>query len=265
MGSEDADTRQEDHEGPVREVYVERFAIAPTAVANAEFRRFVKDTNYQTDAERVGWSFVFAPFVAKRLRKNRLQSESVKVAPWWLAVRGANWRRPEGPGSNLNARSDHPVVHVSWHDAKAYCSWAGARLPTEMEWEFAARGGLERQRYPWGNELTPNHQHRCNIWQGRFPDLNTREDGFAGSAPVDAYEPNGYGLFNVAGNVWEWCENWFGTQGDSAQFTTGRVLRGGSYLCHASYCNRYRVAARYANAPTAATGNCGFRIVRDDG
>jgi formylglycine-generating enzyme required for sulfatase activity len=150
-------------------------------------------------------------------------------------------------------------VHVSWHDAAAFCAWAGTRLPTEAEWEYAARGGLEQARYPWGDELTPGGRHRCNIWQGRFPDVNTEDDGYLGTAPVTRYAPNGYGLHNMAGNVWEWTADRFSPGGDQEP----RAMRGGSYLCHASYCNRYRVAARTANTPDSSAGNVGFRIVAD--
>lgn len=264
MGSEDVDANVDDHEGPIREVQVDAFAIATTAVTNAQFSEFVRDTGYQTDAERVGWSFVFRLFYSRRLRKHKDVTTQVEAAPWWVAVDRACWRRPFGTGSNIRLLQKHPVVHITWNDAKSFCSWAGCRLPTEAEWEFAARGGLDQNRYPWGNELTSNGKHRCNIWQGEFPNLNTAADGYTGTAPVDEYEPNGYGLFNTAGNVWEWCEDWFGSKHRSAQFRTGKVLKGGSYLCHASYCNRYRVAARYANAPNASTGNCGFRVVFKD-
>ncbi|MCY4128290.1 MAG: formylglycine-generating enzyme family protein [Gammaproteobacteria bacterium] len=264
MGSEDKEVNTEDHEGPIREVKVDSFEIATTAVTNAQFSEFVRDTGYLTDAERIGWSFVFHLFYSNRRRKHVTTSIQVDAAPWWVAVDRACWRRPFGTGSNIRLLQKHPAVHVTWNDAKAFCSWAGCRLPTETEWEFAARGGLDQNRYPWGNELTPNSKHLCNIWQGEFPDSNTSADGYTGTAPVDAYEPNGYGLFNMAGNVWEWCEDWFGLNHQSAQFRTGKVLKGGSYLCHASYCNRYRVAARYANAPNASTGNCGFRVVIDE-
>ena len=263
IGSEDEDVNVEDHEGPIREVKVDAFKIATTTVTNAQFSEFVRDTGYQTDAERVGSSFVFHLFCNNRVRKRRNKSMQVDAVPWWNTVERACWRRPFGPSSNIQSLQKHPVVHITWNDAKAFCSWAGCRLPTEAEWEFAARGGLVQNRFPWGNDLTPNGIHRCNIWQGKFPNSNTVADGYAGTAPVDAYQPNGYGLFNTAGNVWEWCEDWFGTNHQSPQFRTGKVLKGGSYLCHESYCNRYRVAARYANAPNASTGNCGFRVVFD--
>jgi formylglycine-generating enzyme required for sulfatase activity len=184
-------------------------------------------------------------------------------------VFGADWAHPEGPQSTISGRLHHPVVQVSWLDAVAFCGWAGVRLPTEAEWEMAARGGLEQARFPWGDELEPGGVHRCNVWQGTFPSDNTCDDGYLGTAPVDAFEPNGFGLHNVAGNVWEWCADWFdptvGTTGPDVDPTgppTGdqRVIRGGSYLCHASYCTRYRVAARSANSPDSSTGNMGFRV-----
>jgi sulfatase modifying factor 1 len=254
MGTDDADGFPEDQEGPVREVAVGPFAIGAQAVTNGRFAEFVDATGYETDAERFGWSYVFAKFLPKELRR---ASPRLEQTPWWCGVTGAQWRRPEGPGSDLDGRWDHPVVHVSWHDAAAFCAWAGARLPTEAEWEYAARGGLDQARYPWGDELTPGGEHRCNIWQGRFPVQNTQEDGFSGTAPADAFQPNGFGLYNVAGNVWEWCADWF----DRAE--QSRAMRGGSYLCHESYCNRYRVAARSSNTPDSSTGNLGFRVAAD--
>ncbi|WP_425524784.1 formylglycine-generating enzyme family protein [Saccharopolyspora ipomoeae] len=254
MGTEDADGFPDDAEGPIREVRVDSFAIDRHAVSNARFAEFVEATGFVTEAERFGWTYVFAKFLPGHLRK---ESPRPEQTPWWCGVSGASWSRPEGPGSDLDGRWDHPVVHVSWNDAVAYCTWAGKRLPTEAEWEYAARGGLDQARYPWGDELTPGGEHRCNIWQGRFPVRNTAEDGHVGTAPVDSFEPNGFGLHNVSGNVWEWCADRF------AEGIENRSMRGGSYLCHDSYCNRYRVAARTSNTPDSSSGNLGFRCVAD--
>ncbi|GAA2067085.1 formylglycine-generating enzyme family protein [Streptomyces albiaxialis] len=257
MGGEDRDANPGDGEGPVREVTVSAFAVDAYAVTNARFAAFVEATGHRTEAERFGWSYVFARFLPGRLRKI---SPRPDATPWWCGVEGARWDAPEGPGSGLEGRWDHPVCHVGWTDARAFCDWDGGRLPTEEEWEYAARGGLDQARYPWGDELTPGGEHRCNIWQGSFPTRNTAEDGWAGTAPVHAYPPNGFGLFNVSGNVWEWTAGTWGPE------TPGlRAMRGGSYLCHASYCDRYRVSARTANTPDSTSGNVGFRVVRAPG
>jgi formylglycine-generating enzyme len=268
MGTEDAEGFRADGEGPVRAVVLKPFQIDPVAISNARFADFIQSAGYVTEAERYGWSFVFAGLLPDNFPPTRGAGD----APWWRQVFGADWRHPEGPSSFVKGREDHPVVHVAFSDALAYCRWAGVRLPTEAEWEYAARGGLKQARFPWGDELTPDGQHRCNVWQGRFPTVNTLDDGFLGTAPVDAYEPNGFGLFNVSGNVWEWCADWFspqfhrtGPRQDPTGPSSGssKVIRGGSYLCHASYCNRYRVAARSANTPDSSTGNMGFRVASD--
>jgi formylglycine-generating enzyme required for sulfatase activity len=266
MGGDDRDGFPADGEGPAREVGISPFRIAPAAVTNREFGDFVRATQYITDAERAGASFVFYLQVPEAVRHAIRRVPS--GLPWWLPVEGACWQRPEGPGSHIYERLDHPVVHISWFDAQAYCSWAGKRLPTEAQWEYAARGGLPGRRYPWGDELEPGGRPRCNIWRGDFPG-SPAPGWHPGTMPVTAFEPNGHGLYNMAGNVWEWCEDWFtpGYHTDTATMdpahthpTGRRAMRGGSFLCHASYCNRYRVAARNSNTPDSTSGNCGFRV-----
>jgi formylglycine-generating enzyme required for sulfatase activity len=239
-----------DREGPVREVHTEAYAIGVAPVTNAEFARFVEATGLTTIAETDGWSFVFGGLLPDDFPPTR----GVVGAEWWRAVEGADWRHPHGPQSDLAGRDDHPVVHVSWTEARAYAEWVGGRLPTEAEWERAARGGLDQAVYAWGDELTPGGHHMCNIWQGDFPSHNTLDDGHLGTSPVGSYPPNGWGLVDVAGNVWEWCAD------DFAERPGHKLVKGGSYLCHDSYCNRYRVGARSSNTLDTSTGNMGFRV-----
>lgn len=259
-----------DGEGPVREVVLSPYQISATAVTNDEFAAFVEATEYVTVAEQEGWSFVFGGLLPDDFQPTR----GVVGAEWWRQVEGTRWSHPEGPQSSVEDRGDHPVVHVSWFDAAACAAWYGARLPTEAEWEHAARGGLVQARLPWGDEMSPDGEPRLNIWEGEFPSHNTAEDGYVGTAPVDEYEPNGFGLYNFSGNVWEWCADWFDNRFplerplvDPMGPPQGRArsIRGGSYLCHDSYCNRYRVAARHANEPSSTTGHMGFRLAADVG
>jgi len=257
-----------DGETPLHQVTLSPFRIDATAVTNADFARFVDATGYRTDAEMFGFSAVF--HLAVQAKPSQIMSNA-QGTPWWLGVRGADWRHPAGPLSDLDGLDDHPVTHISWNDARTYCRWAKRRLPTEAEWEYASRGGLEGARYPWGDELEPD-EWQLNIWQGTFPKINTEEDGFLTTAPVRTFRPNGYGLWQPVGNVWEWCADWFDPgyyrvsperdpKGPPAGRT--RVLRGGSYLCHDSYCNRYRNAARSSNTPDSSMGNAGFRTAAD--
>ncbi|MEJ8838698.1 formylglycine-generating enzyme family protein [Ramlibacter sp. AN1133] len=266
MGTDACEGFAEDGEGPAREVEVSPFRIAPTAVTNAQFRAFVRATRYITDAEAAGSSFVF--YLQVEVQRRAAIRQVSRELPWWLQVEGACWQRPAGAGSGIADRMDHPVVHISWNDAAAYCAWAGLRLPTEAEWEYAARGGLAQQRYPWGDAFEPGGERCCNTWQGHFPAQPA--PGWApGTVPADAFTPNGYGLHNMAGNAWEWCADWFSptyhrttaVRDPLQERATGRrSLRGGSFLCHESYCNRYRVAARGSNSPESSASNLGFRV-----
>jgi formylglycine-generating enzyme required for sulfatase activity len=281
MGSEDLPDAR-----PVREVEVDGFWIDRTEVTNAEFERFVAATGYVTIAERppdprsypgadpkllVPGSIVFTP---PKVPVDRDQPLS-----WWAYVPGADWRHPEGPASTIEGRGDHPVVQVCWDDAVAYARWAGKRLPTEAEWEYAARGGLEQARYVWGDELKPGGRWRANIHQGRFPTRNTAEDGFAATAPVASFPPNGFGLSDMSGNVWEWCADWYRPDAYASSFKSNpagpdsgddpeepgvakRVQRGGSFLCSDQYCTRYLAGARGKGDPGSAASHTGFRCVR---
>ncbi|HXG66771.1 MAG TPA: formylglycine-generating enzyme family protein [Blastocatellia bacterium] len=241
-------------EGPAHEVTLKSFWIDRREVTAAEFARFVEATGYRTEAEQFGWSGVF----------------DVEAGAW-QKVDGADWRHPDGPESSTSP--DEPVTQVSWNDAAAYARWAGKRLPTEAEWEYAARGGLVGKKYVWGDELRPGGKPVANWWQGVFPDRNTVEDGYLRRAPVGRFPPNGYGLHDMAGNVWEWCADWF----DETYYATSprlnpqgpaagqeRVMRGGSWMCSENYCSNYRPAARSHATPDTGLNNVGFRCARDE-
>jgi formylglycine-generating enzyme required for sulfatase activity len=276
---------------PMHQVRLDSFWIDVTPVTNKQFARFVEATGYKTVAERapnpadfpgepaemlVPGSIVFSPPDHQVSLDEHLQ--------WWNYIAGANWRHPEGPQSDLSGRGDHPVVHVCWDDAMAYARWAGKRLPTEAEFEYAARGGLDRQPFAWGDEMRPDGKWQANTWQGVFPVENTAEDGYPRTSPVKSFPANGYGLFDMAGNVWQWCSDWYRpdyyTQlaatgevvknplGPSSSFDplepglAKRVQRGGSFLCSSEYCVRYRVAGRGKGEVTSASSNVGFRCAK---
>lgn len=258
----------DDGEGPLRTKRVTPFRMSSTAVTNADFAAFVADTGFVTEAERIGWSFVFHSQVADNIGG----TSGVPALEWWHRVDGANWRDIDGGGRDvLQDRADHPVVHASWNDAQAYARWTGGRLPTEAEWEHAARGGLGDVLFPWGDAEPDDIAHfPCNIWQGRFPYENHGLDGHFFTAPARSYAPNGYGLYNMVGNVWEWTAEPFTVRSLRRKVRTQqqsrrgyRLLKGGSHLCHKSYCFRYRIAARSGNSPDTATTHQGFRVVWD--
>ena len=277
-------------ERPVHRVSVDPFWIDECPVTAADYRRFVRDTGYTTFAERpleaadypdadpellVPGSLVF--------RKTQGPVELNDVRNWWEYVPGAYWKKPAGPGSTINGRDRHPVVQVAYEDAEAYATWAGKSLPTEAEWEYAARGGLDGARFAWGEDEVPNGTRMANTWQGEFPWRNSKEDGFEGTSPVGSFEPNGYGLLDMCGNVWEWTSDFFRMQHDdeverpccvprnprvsspqSAEPILRRVIKGGSHLCAPNYCLRYRPAARQGETVDTSTGHIGFRcVVRD--
>lgn len=276
IGYEGPAAWESDGEGPIREVRLDAYWLDQTAVTNACFAEFVEATGYVTESETFGWAYVFIGQLAGSKQRKLRETKTVQGLQWWYAIEGAHWRKPEGPGSNIKKRMDHPVVSVSWNDAVAFANWAGKRLPTEAEWEVAARGPDNvPNMYPWGDELEPGGKHRCNVWQGDFPKKNTAADGYEWTAPVTAYRRLDGGFYNLVGNVWEWCADWFSptwhvTESEATRInpqgpTAGesRVMKGGSFLCHESYCNRYRLGARTANTPDSATTNLGFRCARD--
>ncbi|WP_240722625.1 formylglycine-generating enzyme family protein [Poseidonocella sp. HB161398] len=258
-----------DLDSPRRKVRVSAFRIAPMAVTNDGYARFAAATGYASVAETEGWSFVFH----LALRQPAAHPQSPLGLPWWRRVEGACWHAPEGPGSSTAGRGDHPAVHLAWQDAQAYCRWAGLRLPTEAEWERAARGGLARQKFPWGATFRPGGAAAMNTFEGRFPDAPAAGADWRGTVPAGAFAPNGYGLYNMTGNVWEWVEDRFGPLPDASPLPardpagaatgTARVQRGGSHLCHASYCDRYHVHSRTRNDPDSTTGHAGFRVAAD--
>ena len=259
----------QDGEGPARRVEISEFFINQYEVSNAEFAKFVAQTGFVTEAEKFGDSFVLDALLSAEVQAKITQA--VQGAPWWLPVKGASWKHPEGKGTTVIHRMDHPVVHVSWNDAVAFCEWAdNQRLPTEAEWEYAARGGLEGRMFPWGNSHLPKGEHWTNIWQGEFPYNNTLADGFLSTAPVDSFRQNKYDLYNIVGNVWEWTADWWTTR-HSKEFAndpTGppsgsdKVKKGGSYMCHPETCYRFRCAARSQNTPDSSASNLGFRCVK---
>lgn len=289
MGAEGG---QED-EKPVHQVTVDGFWMDKTEVTNEKFEEFVHATGYVTVAERkpdpkqfpdadpallVPGSIVFSP-PAEDIPVEDLKNPAM-YSLWWKYVPGANWRHPEGPNSDLKGREKHPVVHVCWEDANAYCRWAHKRLPTEAEWEFAARGGLEKKKFVWGDEQIPSGKWNANIWQGKFPNLNSLDDGFKTTAPAASFAANGYGLYDMSGNVWEWCADWYTPdyyQKSPAKNPTGpessfdpnepgvekRVTRGGSFLCSDVYCIGYRPSARMKTSPDTGLSHTGFRCVKD--
>jgi formylglycine-generating enzyme required for sulfatase activity len=294
MGSGDREGRPDEY--PQHQVEVKGFWIDATEVTNGEFEKFVDATGYITTAEKApDWNEIkkqLPPGTAKPADELLVAASLVFLPPseqpvannqWWQWTKGASWKHPGGPGTGINGKENHPVVHVSWEDAEAYAKWAGKRLPTEAEWEFAARGGFQNKPFTWGDEPVETNDRKANIWQGEFPVTNTIKDGFERTAPVKSYPSNPYGLYEMAGNVWEWCADWYHAEyyekagkgvlsdpkGPASSFdpeeptTPKRVVRGGSFLCHASYCASYRVSARMKTSPDTGLEHTGFRCVAD--
>jgi formylglycine-generating enzyme required for sulfatase activity len=259
----------DDGEGPLRKKKISAFRMDATSVTNSQFRAFVADTGYVTDAERLGDSLVFHGL----LPEGTPPSQAVIDAPWWRMIKGANWRELFGPGTADQLIDDHPVVHVSWNDATAFATWAGGRLPKEAEWEHAARGGLGDVLFPWGDQGPNDIDFQpCNIWQGRFPHKDLGLDGYVGTAPARSFAPNTYGLYNMIGNIWELTSEVFKVRSlkkDIIAANAGKkgfkLSKGGSFLCHQSYCYRYRIAARNSGSPDTSTSHTGFRLVYNAG
>ena len=297
MGGDNAQASADEY--PKHKVQLNSFWMDATEVTNAEFAKFVKATHYITTAEKKpDWEEMkktLPPGTPKPPDSLLVAASLVfhqtsgpvdlnDYSQWWSWVKGADWKHPEGPGTNIEGKENYPVVQVSWYDAMAYCKWAGKRLPTEAEWEFAARGGLENQIYPWGNEPINEGKPKANSWGGKFPYYNDDKDGFVKLAPIKSFMPNRYGLYDMAGNVWEWCSDWYdaayyksfanavainpkgpGKSNDPMEpYTAKRSLRGGSFLCNDSYCSGYRVARRMKSSPDTGLEHTGFRCVKDE-
>jgi len=254
----------DDGEAPLRKHKVRPFLMAATTVTNSDFSKFIQATGYVTDADRFGWSFVFWSDLPEHFEN----TQAVQGVEWWRKVEGARWDRIDG---RKKAPDDHPVVHVSWNDAQAYSHWVGGRLPTEAEWEHAARGGLGDVRFPWGDQEPDEASFfPCNIWQGQFPHVNEALDGYLATSPARSFEPNKSGLYNMVGNVWEWTAEPYRVRSLKKQVRERlaklrgfKLLKGGSFLCHRSYCYRYRIAARSGNSVESTTSHQGFRVVWD--
>ncbi len=285
-------------EYPKHKVTVDGFWMDSREVTNAEFRKFVQATGYITTAEhKPQWNELKKdlPPGTPKPPDSLLVAASLVFKPtdhpvnlndysqWWEWKKGADWQHPQGQGSNIDGKDDYPATQVSWYDAVAYAKWAGKRLPTEAEWEWAARGGLKNKIYPWGNESINQGKPRANSWEGHFPDYNSEKDGFYGLAPVATFKPNGYGLYDMAGNVWEWCADWYNynyyatldkngvsnpkgpnkSYDPEEPYANKKVVRGGSFLCNDDYCSGYRVARRMKNTPDTGMSHLGFRCVKD--
>lgn len=292
------DEKSQANERPAHKVKIDSFWIDEHLVTNAQFKKFVDETGYLTTAEiKPDWEDLKKqlPPNTPKPDQSLLEPGSLVFTPpnhpvplnnmqgWWRWTIGANWQHPEGPGSDIKGREDHPVVHISWDDANAYAKWAGKRLATEAEWEYASRGGLEGKRFPWGDEFKPNGKFMANTFQGEFPHHAVAEDGYIGTSPVKAYPANGYGLYDMVGNVWEWTNDWYhGTiyqelakqpiclnatgpaQSYDPQdpFAAKRVIKGGSFLCNVDYCESYRPSARRGQTPDTGTSHIGFRLAK---